>query len=50
MTTPFFSAEMLVSIVTHTNTYAHNNIASGTHYTYTMTDGSWKETTPEEID
>ena len=41
---------MLASIVTHTNTYAYNNIASGTHYTYTMADGSWKETTPEEID
>jgi hypothetical protein len=41
---------MLASIVTHTNTYAYNNIASGTHYTYTMADSSWKETTPEEID
>ena len=46
----FFSVEMLTSICTHTNSYAYTHIAAGTHNSYSRSDGSWQETTPEELD
>ena len=45
----FFSVEMLTSICTHTNSYAFQHIAAGTHTSYTNADGTWQETTPEGV-
>ena len=45
----FFTNEMVDSIVLHTNTYADIHIASGSRETYTQGDGSWRETTADEI-
>ena len=45
----FFTAEMVESIVLHTNTYAYLHIAEGGYKCYTRPDGSWQETTSEEI-
>ena len=45
----FFTAEMVNSIVVHTNSYAYVKIADGTYTSYTQSDGSWKDTTPDEI-
>ena len=46
----FFSVEMLKSVCANTNSYAYTHIAAGTHNTYSRSDGSWEETTPEELD
>ena len=45
----FFTEEMIQSLVDHTNSYAYIQIAGGTHTTYTKSDGSWQETTPDEM-
>ena len=45
----FFTKEMVDSIVLHTNTYAYIHIAAGGFKSYTCADGSWQETTPDEI-
>lgn len=45
----FFSPEMVGNICEHTNSYANKHIISGSHQSYMQSDGSWKDTTPEEI-
>lgn len=45
----FFTVEMINNICSHTNSYANENIIAGTHRSYTESDGSWKDTTPDEI-
>ena len=45
----FFTNEMITNIVTHTNTYAWEHIYSGSHQSYTSPDGSWQDTTADEI-
>ena len=45
----FFTIEMVNNICTHTNSYANEHIIAGTHTSYTQSDGSWKDTTPDEI-
>lgn len=45
----FFTDEMVRNICDHTNSYAIEHISYGTHRTYAQPDGSWKETTPDEI-
>lgn len=40
---------MVRDICTHTNSYANEHIVAGSHQSYTQSDGSWKDTTPEEI-
>lgn len=45
----FFTEEMISDICRHTNSYANEHIISGSHQSYTQSDGSWKDTTPEEI-
>ena len=45
----FFTIEMINNIVAHTNSYAWEHIFSGSHQSYTSPDGSWKETTADEI-
>ena len=39
---------MINNICNHTNSYAQEHIAEGTHR-YAKTDGSWQETIPDEI-
>ena len=46
---PFFTPEMVSNICEHTNSYANEHIISGSHQSYMQSDGSWKDTTPEEI-
>ena len=45
----FFTKELVNNIVEHTNSYAVQHITEGTHRSYAQADGSWKDTTPEEI-
>ena len=45
----FFTNEMITNIVTDTNTYAWEHIYSGSHQSYTSPDGSWQDTTADEI-
>ena len=45
----FFTEEMVSEICTHTNSYANEHIIEGSHQSYTQSDGSWKDTTPVEI-
>lgn len=45
----YFTVEMIDSIVSHTNSYAYTKIAEGSCNSYTKADGSWEETTPDEI-
>ena len=45
----FFTEEMVRDICAHTNSYANEHIVAGSHQSYTQSDGSWKDTTPEEI-
>ena len=45
----FFIREMVESIVLHTNSFGNIHIASEGYKTYTRSDGSWQETTSEEI-
>ena len=45
----FFTSEMIYNICAHTNSYAVECISDGTHRTYAQPDGSWKDTTPDEI-
>ena len=45
----FFTREIVESIVMHTNTYAYIRIAAGEYKSYTCSDGSWQETTSDEI-
>lgn len=45
----FFTVEMINNICSHTNSYANEHIVAGTHRSYTQSDGSWKDTTPDEI-
>ena len=45
----FFTKEMVESIVLHTNTNAYIHIAAGGYKSYTRPDGSWQETTSDEI-
>ena len=45
----FFTREMVESIVLHTNTNAYIHIAAGGYKSYTRPDGSWQETTSDEI-
>ena len=40
---------MVRNICDHTNSYAIEHISDGTHRYYAQSDGSWKETTPDEI-
>ena len=40
---------MVRDICAHTNSYANEHIVAGSHQSYTQSDGSWKDTTPEEI-
>ena len=45
----FFTIDMIDSIVTHTNSYAHEHIFQGTHSSYAKSDGSWQDVTADEI-
>lgn len=45
----FFTAQMVANIVSHTNSYAWEHISDGTHKAYASSDGSWAETTSDEI-
>ena len=45
----FFTVQLIEDIVTHTNNYAYEHIMAGTHQSYAMQDGSWQETTADEI-
>ena len=45
----FFTEELVNNIVRHTNSYAVEHITEATHRSYAQADGSWKDTTPEEI-
>ena len=45
----FFTGDMINDICSHTNSYAVGHISDGTHRSYAQPDGSWKDTTPEEI-
>lgn len=45
----FFTVEMINNICSHTNSYANEHIIEGTHRSYTQSDGSWKDATPDEI-
>ena len=45
----FFTDELVNKIVEHTNSYAVQHITEGSHRTYAQADGSWKDTTPDEI-
>ena len=40
---------MIDDICRFTNDYANEQIIAGSHSSYTKADGSWKDTTPEEI-
>ena len=40
---------MISTICTHTNSYANEHIFQGTHQSYSKTDGSWQDVTPDEI-
>ena len=40
---------MVESIVLHTNTYAYIHISADSYKSYTRPDGSWQETTSDEI-
>ena len=40
---------MIDEICCYTNAYANEHIIAGSHSSYTKADGSWKDTTPEEI-
>ena len=40
---------MVSDICKYTNSYANEHIVEGSHQSYTQSDGSWKDTTPEEI-
>ena len=40
---------MINNIVDHTNSYANEHICSGSHQSYTKPDGSWQDTTADEI-
>lgn len=44
-----FSAQMVNEIVDYTNSYAVEHITEGSHRTYAQPDGSWKDTTADEI-
>ena len=45
----FFTAEIVASIATHTNTYAFSKIIEGGYTSYTKSDGSWEETNVAEV-
>ena len=45
----FFTAELVSTIANYTNHYAYIHIADGHHSSYAQPDGSWKDTSPEEI-
>jgi len=45
----FFTAQMVNEIVDHTNSYDVEYITEGPHRTYAQPDGSWKDTTADEI-
>ena len=45
----FFTVEMINDICSHTNSYANEQIVAGSHWSYTQSDGSWKDTTPDEV-
>ena len=45
----FFTFEMIVEIVNHTNNYAYEHIMEGSHRSYAQKDGSWKEVPSDEI-
>ena len=45
----FFTAELVSNISNYTNSYAYGRIADGRHGSYAQRDGSWKDTTPDEI-
>lgn len=45
----FFTFEMILEIVKHTNSYACEHIMEGSHRSYAQKDGSWKEVTSDEI-
>ena len=45
----FFTREMVESIVLHTNTYAHIQIASGGFKSYPRSGESWEEATSDDI-
>ena len=44
----FFSLDLIKQIVSHTNAYAWNKICEKQHYA--QSDGSWRETCPNEIE
>lgn len=46
---PFFTVEMINNIVDHTYSHANEHIYSGSHQSYTRPDGSWQDTTADEI-
>jgi len=45
----FITDEMINDICAHTNSYAVEHITEGTHSSYAQPDGSWRDTTPDEI-
>lgn len=45
----FFNVQLIDDIVTHTNSYAYEHVMATTHQSYAKKDGSWQETTADEI-
>lgn len=45
----FFTFEMILDIVNHTNSYAYEHIMEGSYRSYAQPGGSWKEVTSDEI-
>ena len=45
----FFNVQLIDDIVTHTNSYAYEHVMARTHQSYAKKDGSWQETTADEI-
>ena len=47
----YFTGELVGNIVQHTNTYAYIQLAdeNSKHQSYAASDGSWRDTTPDEI-
>lgn len=45
----YFTPDMISNICTHTNSYAYEHIITGANQSYTKSDGSWQDTTPDEI-
>ena len=45
----FFTVELVTNISNYTNSYAYGCVADGNHGSYAQRDGSWLDTSPDEI-